>query len=56
MLLAEFKEDCEIVKEASKEATPEKDAEETPSVVDVSEESAEAPPSLNSHARLLRRN
>ena len=46
--LAEFKEDCEIVKEASKEDTPEKDAEETPSVVDVSEESAEEPPSLNS--------
>ena len=44
--LAEFKEDCEIVKEASKEDTPEKDAEETPSVVDVSEESAEEPPSL----------
>ena len=46
--LAEFKEDCEIVKEASKEDTPEKAAEETPSVVDVSEESAEEPPSLNS--------
>ena len=44
--LAEFQEDCEIVKEASKEDTPEKDAEETPSVVDVSEESAEEPPSL----------
>ena len=46
--LKEFQEDCEIAKEASKEGTPEKDAEETPSVVDVSEESAEEPPSLNS--------
>ena len=48
MSLAEFQEDCEIVKEASKEGTPEKTAEETPSVVDVSEEPAEEPPSLNS--------
>ena len=48
MPLAVFKEDCEIVKEASKEGTPEKDAEETPSVVDVSDESAEEPSSLNS--------
>ena len=46
--LKEFQEDCEIAKEASKEGTPEEAAEETPSVVDVSEESAEEPPSLNS--------
>ncbi len=46
--LKEFQEDCEIVKEASKEGTPEEAVEETPSVVDVSEESAEEPPSLNS--------
>ena len=38
--LKEFQEDCEIVKEASKEDSPEKAEEETPSVVDVSEESA----------------
>ncbi len=46
--LKEFQEDCEIVKEASKEDSPEKAEEETPSVVDVSEESAEEPPLLNS--------
>ena len=40
--LNEFQEDCEIAKEASKEGTPEKAEEETPSVVDVSEESSDA--------------
>ena len=40
--LKEFQEDCEIAKEASKEGTPEKAEEETPSVVDVSEESSDA--------------
>ena len=53
MSLAEFKEDCEIVKEASKEDTPAKAAEETPSVVDVSEESAEEPPTSSASAEAL---